>query len=182
MDVLADDEVDGAAAVEVHKVDRNGLVEHLTALGQVVRVRPAQLYAEDVLGRVTPQQRPLRRLALQQILGEGHLTASDVRAESFANPARRGNCLLDVCRVSVRACVPYLRKGRFPRVVSGARYNLSFQSICDGTYNGQHWASRKQRAVTQNTHTTHAHARTHHSPPSFPHTTPIKPARRPLKY
>jgi hypothetical protein len=38
---------------------------------------------------VAPQQRPLRRLALQQILGEGHLTASDVRAESFADPGRR---------------------------------------------------------------------------------------------
>ncbi len=98
MDVLADDEVDGAAAVEVHKVDRNGLVEHLGALGQVVRVRPAQLYAEDVLGRVTPQQRPLRRLALQQILGEGHLPASDVRAEGLADPVRRGGMFVRCVR------------------------------------------------------------------------------------
>jgi CRISPR/Cas system CMR-associated protein Cmr1 (group 7 of RAMP superfamily) len=38
-----DDEVDGAATVDVHKVNRDGFIQQLSALGQVVRMRSAEL-------------------------------------------------------------------------------------------------------------------------------------------
>ena len=90
---LVADQVDGAAHVDVDEVEpalaHDLVLEQLHASGHAVGVPAADLGAEDVLARVSPEQRPLRGMALEQVRGHGHLSAGDVDAVPLADAAER---------------------------------------------------------------------------------------------
>jgi hypothetical protein len=82
-------QLNGTAHVQIHKVHVAVLVDEFTDPAHLVPMCGRDLDAKALFVVVSPQQSPLRRLAIYQRLGQGHLATRNVRAELRQNSSER---------------------------------------------------------------------------------------------
>ena len=81
--------VDGTAEIQVHEVHAEAVLvrQYLRHARVLIGMARGDLHPEHVLARMAPQQGPLGRTSQQELVGEGHLPARDVRAVHLHHPS-----------------------------------------------------------------------------------------------